>query len=561
MKTMKLRSLLLLGFGLILALLTIVGGLAIISSNRLNEDITDIAERRLPMLNIYNAIDDAVQSLRTQSLVIDGMSEPSAQTTSELNTMLNERRTLWAEIDRQKTLLQTLPHTSAEGQREYSNLITSLEEYRTAYSALDNNVAQLAQASAGNNAEAFTRQLTERRTLRGAVTAALTRLSDIIDTAILRQTKESEDTAREASANASTSVAISASLTAVGLTLGALIGILIFRAVISQIGGEPDEIRAIMTRFSQGDLTMKINLNPGDTTSALASIAATVANMRSMVGEITQNASDIAAASEQLHAGAENIAAASENQSQAATSMAAAVEQVTVSINHVSDSATDANKMAQQSGSSAHEGAETIQSVVTDINRVAQEVTSAAQGVEELGNQSREIASVVNIIKEVADQTNLLALNAAIEAARAGEQGRGFAVVADEVRKLAERTATSTEDIARIVALINSGTERAVQAMRHQSESVNSTVALSERAGVTIGQINDASGAVIKAVNDISLALAEQSSASTEIAKNVERIATMSEDNSTAVRETASATADLTTRAAQLQELVNRFTI
>ncbi|MCL2590617.1 MAG: methyl-accepting chemotaxis protein, partial [Betaproteobacteria bacterium] len=57
----------------------------------------------------------------------------------------------------------------------------------------------------------------------------------------------------------------------------------------------------------------------------------------------------------------------------------------------------------------------------------------------------------------------------------------------------------------------------------------------------------------------ISLALSEQSSASSEIAKNVEYIATMSEDNTSAVREVAHATHALSDRAAQLQETVGRF--
>jgi len=50
------------------------------------------------------------------------------------------------------------------------------------------------------------------------------------------------------------------------------------------------------------------------------------------------------------------------------------------------------------------------------------------------------------------------------EAARAGEHGRGFAVVAEEVRKLAEQSSHSADDIAARISLIQSDTEKAVQA-------------------------------------------------------------------------------------------------
>ena len=62
-------------------------------------------------------------------------------------------------------------------------------------------------------------------------------------------------------------------------------------------------------------------------------------------------------------------------------------------------------------------------------------------------------------------QTNLLALNATIEAARAGDAGKGFAVVASEVKNLATQTAKATEEIARQIAAVQSGTQEAVKAI------------------------------------------------------------------------------------------------
>ncbi len=321
-----------------------------------------------------------------------------------------------------------------------------------------------------------------------------------------------------------------------------------------------EEAGAFARQIAAGDLSAEIRVHRNDEIGTLAAALKDMqGELRGMVELIGRKAQDIARSTEELSASSDHISEATEQQSQAASSMAAAVEELTVSINHVSDFAGEARNLAAGSGAAAREGGEVIGDVVVDIQHIAETVNQAAEAVRALGGHSREIANMVNVIKEVADQTNLLALNAAIEAARAGEQGRGFAVVADEVRKLAERTSVSTEDIARIVGLITSGTERAVQSMEKQVEEVRRGVEKAGHAGDAISRIRSSSEEVVAAVAEISTALKEQSSASTDIAQNVERIASMGEENSGAVRESNSAARQLAQLAEELKQSVLRF--
>jgi methyl-accepting chemotaxis protein len=314
--------------------------------------------------------------------------------------------------------------------------------------------------------------------------------------------------------------------------------------------------------LKRGDLTQRL---PEGTNDELGEIAAGVnifiIELQNIVQRTRDRANMVASAALQLSSASAQVSDSSNHQSEATSSVAASVEQFTVSLDNVSDNASQASQKAGLSGEHSRSASADVQNAVVEIQRIEQVVRQASTQMDVLGHQAQEISSIINVIKEVADQTNLLALNAAIESARAGEAGRGFAVVADEVRKLAERTSRSAHEITNMINSIQSETQSAAGVMLNGNELVAQVVKKAEQAGQSMRQINESSAGVINAICDISSVLAEQKAASTEIARNVEQIAQMTEESTAAISEVSSAAKKLEMLAVELQQEVAHFKI
>ena len=328
------------------------------------------------------------------------------------------------------------------------------------------------------------------------------------------------------------------------------------------IVGNVRQLAQAAGRIAGGDLTARAALRTRDELAAVGAGFDTMAGvLGGLIGKVQAGAGQVTVAAGAVAGSATHIQDGSRRQSQAAAAMAASVEQTTAGIEQIAEHARQAETISTESGSLSEEGSEVVQRTVDEMKQIAASVEQSARLIEELGRQSERITDIVNVIKDIADQTNLLALNAAIEAARAGESGRGFAVVADEVRKLAERTAKSTQDIAGMIAAIQSGTGNAVRSMNAGVVCVEGGVALATRAGEAMARIRSGALRVVHSVSDISTALKEQSAASAEIGANVERIARMAEENNAAVAETTATAQQMERLAAGLQEDIRRYRV
>jgi methyl-accepting chemotaxis protein len=337
-----------------------------------------------------------------------------------------------------------------------------------------------------------------------------------------------------------------------------------------------------------GDLTVTLDVTSSDEIGRVSN------SFSSMVANLHEISSHTFEAAEETSEGATGVSTITE-QSQAS------IEQLSRVISQLAENAMEEARMAgnihelsgeiyealEQSAIQADSGVEISRS----SSRLAEEGLRDAKAVEErmamvrdgivetariirvLGELSGEIGIIVDVIKSIAGQTNLLALNAAIEAARAQEQGRGFWVVAEEVRKLAEESSQSSTRIVGLVMEIQKNTSNAVNMTEKGTEDISSGMDALQVAGRTLESINDH----VKKAEGLSSAIAETIQIHLELGRKIQvatrdisniaeqnassstQIAATSQEQTAAMQELSSTSAQLAALAKGMREATEKF--
>ncbi|MGF6781581.1 methyl-accepting chemotaxis protein [Paraburkholderia sp. GAS334] len=314
------------------------------------------------------------------------------------------------------------------------------------------------------------------------------------------------------------------------LTAGVLV---LIRNIRTSLGGEPDYAAELCKQIAKGDLSVSVDLRPGDTNSLMASLKTMRDGLLQVVSEVRENAEQVATAGAQIAQGNLELSGRTEEQAASLEETASSMVELTVTVRHNTDNAQQAATLAGTASGIAQRGGDVVGRMVETMHAIS--------------GSSAKMSEIITVIEGISFQTNILALNAAVEAARAGEQGRGFAVVAGEVRTLAQRSATAAREIKDLfgdsVSRVNAGSK------------------LVEEAGNTINDVVRSVQRVTDIVGEISSASEEQSTGIEQVNQAIVQMDQVTQQNAALVEEASAAAQSMSQQAQGLREAVAFFKV
>ena len=509
MKDMKISARLVLGFGLMGALIAALGGVALREGSRLETGFDVVVRQDMPRMEMINGIGEQLSKI-----AIDQRDALLVQTPEEYQQARQRLRAARQEIGE---LMQQIE--AAVRDPKGHALYEAIAAQRSRYIAgQDELFAMIDKGNEGSARDYLNKNL---RPMLASYMQAVDALKAFQKEGLGGSVEAAHVGVQSLQASVWTAVIMA-------LVIGVLLALWIIHAITRPLRRAVSVTQAV----AGGDLTVQVDAHGrSETAQLLHALRQMLDGLRQVVGQVRDGSGSVASASGQIAQANMDLSARTEEQASALEQTAASMEQLNSAVRQNADNADQANQLARSASEVAERGGTAVGEAVQTM-----------QGISE---SSRKIAEIIQVIDAIAFQTNILALNAAVEAARAGEQGRGFAVVASEVRTLAGRSAEAAKEIK---ALITDSVQR-----------VASGTAQVNAAGETMKEVVRAIHRVAALMGEISAASREQSQGVGQVGEAVSQMDQVTQQNASLVEEMAAAASSLESQAQALVKAVQAF--
>jgi len=580
-----------LGFGLSVIMLIVVVVVGSTSISHVNERFGTVLGRRIGNYTAAYDLNVALlQSARHMRniLILDDKNQVKA----ELESLHQRKAERKEKLDHlQKNIIDE------EGKR----IVARIAEVREAYLVPEDEFIRLAET--GKLAEAKTELLARTRPLQ---LKYIDTVNEIIKTR--KELMKADGVAAKTEGDSAQFIMIALGVGAAFIAM--LAGFLITRSLTRALGGEPATAAGIANKIATGDLTSKIELKAGDSSSLIYSMNVMQDSLSTIVAEIKNLVASANKGDFSTKMTLSDKAGYTKELSELLNQLSDTVDTAFKDTIHVSQALEQGN--LTQTVSRDYQGAfdqvkqslnntvAKLSQVISEVNGAAaniasasEEVSSTAQSmsqatseqaasVEETSASIEQMSASINQNTENAKVTDGMATQASSEAVQGGEAVKetvgAMKSIANKIGIIddiayqtnllalnaaieAARAGEHGRGFAVVAAEVRKLAERSQVAAQEIGELAESSVDMAESAGKLLDTIVPSIKKTSDLVQEIAAASEEQSSGVGQINSAMDLLNKITQQNASSSEQLAATSEEMSGQAAQLQELIAFFTV
>jgi len=590
-KTMQLRTKLAVGFGLLILLTASTGGFAILQMGKVNEASTEITVNWMPSIRYIQSMNTKTSDFRIAELM-HVISENSTQLDDLEKQMSDIKASLLKDRDAYAKLI-----SSEEERALYDSFANQFDAY------MDANARMIPLSRAMRTEEAMAIMNGESRSLFDAYSATLEKLVEL-NIAGGNAASENGDVMYAQARNWIIGAILIAAL------LGIIIGVVIVRSLMRQLGADPSEAAAVAQRFAVGDLSQELKTRENDNTSLLAALKTVQSSLRAMTadtGLLNQAVAEgrlSARADAEVHQG--DFRAMVQGINETMESFVVPITEIRRVLGAMAEGDLSQTINARYQGdfeelknalnTTVNKLGETIGQVRTSadaLNGAAGQVSATSQSLsqgasEQAASMEETSASVEEMSASIAQNTENAQITNGIATQAAREAEEGGTAVRDTVQAMREiavkikiiddiayktnllafnaaieaaRAGEHGKGFAVVAAEVRNLAERSQSAAQEIGDLAGSSVDRAERAGKLLDEMVPSIIKTADLVQEIAAASNEQTTGVSQINSAVSQVNQATQSTASGSEELAATAEEMTGQAKQLQELMDFFQV
>jgi methyl-accepting chemotaxis protein len=276
-KDMKIGMKLSLGFGFALAMLIVISVTAVMRIADITSTTSRIVELRMPMIKTVNEMRNNIMLIRVdlRNLII---STDKTYENKQIQNIAYERKANGEVIDKLKTMVQ-----SEKGKELLEKVIVANEKYGATIDTLIPLADTSSPTYSQEKAAAY---------LFGEYAVVTKDYMEQVQNLVDHEQEVAENDGKGAVEVASSAKSLVLIVAIIAVLLTVLFAWWLTRALLRQLGGEPAFAVEVANKIASGDLSVRIDLKAGDTTSLMAALKDMATSIQTSVAETQRLANE-----------------------------------------------------------------------------------------------------------------------------------------------------------------------------------------------------------------------------------------------------------------------------